>query len=86
MGPLPIMPKGNQYIIVTVEYLSKWQKAKAVTEANVLSITNFLYQNIIYCFRCFTYLHTDRGTEFVNEVVEKLTEKFQVKHHRLIPY
>ncbi len=47
VGPLPITLKGNQYIIVVVEYLFKWQKAKAVSEANALSISNFLYQNII---------------------------------------
>src|SRR6266498_762199 len=47
VGLLPITPKGNRYIIVAVEYLSKWQEAKAVTEANALSISNFLYQNII---------------------------------------
>ena len=76
VGPLPITPKGNQYIIVVVDYLSKWQEAKVVTEANALSISNFLYQNIICRFEYFTHLHTDRGTEFVNEVVEKLTEKF----------
>jgi len=74
--PLPIILKGNQYIIVAVEYLSKWQEAKAVSEANALSILNFLYQNIICRFGCFTHLHTDRGTEFVNEVVKKLMEKF----------
>src|SRR6266540_1321312 len=81
VGSLPIMPKGNQYIIVAVKYLFKWQKAKAVSEANALSISNFLYQNIICQFRCFTHLHTDRGTEFVNEIVKKLMEKFQVKHY-----
>src|SRR6266540_1719465 len=86
VGPLPITPKGNRYIIVAVEYLSKWQEAKAVTEANALSISNFLYQYIICRFGCFTHLHTDRGTEFVNEIVEKLTEKFRVKHHRSTPY
>jgi len=86
VGPLPITPKGNRYIIVAVEYLSKWQEAQAVVEANALSISNFLYQNIICRFGCFTYLHTDRGTEFVNEVMEKLTEKFRVKHHRSTPY
>ena len=74
--PLLITSKGNRYIIVAVEYLSKWQEAKAVTEANALSISNFLYQNIICRFGCFTYLHTDRGTEFVNEVVKRLTKKF----------
>ena len=76
VGPLPIIPKGNRYIIVAVKYLSKWQEAKAVTEVNALSISNFLYQNIICRFGCFTHLHTDRGIEFVNEVVEKLTERF----------
>src|SRR6266542_2229451 len=81
VGLLLITPKGNQYIIVAVEYLSKWQKAKVVNEANALSISNFLYQNIICRFGCFTHLHTDRGTEFVNEIVKRLTEKFQVKHH-----
>src|SRR6266540_1051612 len=86
VGPLLITLKGNQYIIIAVEYLSKWQEAKAVTEANALSIANFLYQNIICRFRCFTHLHTNRGTEFINEVVEKLTEKFRVKHYRSTPY
>ena len=86
VGPLLITPKGNRYIIVAVEYLSKWQEAKAISEANALSIANFLYQNIICQFECFTHLHTDRGTEFVNEVVKKLTEKFRVKYHRSTSY
>ncbi len=86
VGPLLITSKENQYIIVAVEYLSKWQEAKAVSEANALSISNFLYQNIICQFGCFTHLHIDRGTEFVNEVVKKLIEKFWVKHYWLTPY
>ena len=76
VGPLLIIPKGNRYIIVAVKYLSKWQEAKAVREANALNISNFLYQNIICRFGCFTHLYTDRRTEFVNEIVERLTEKF----------
>ncbi len=83
---LLIIPKGNRYIIVAVKYLSKWQKAKIISEANALSISNFLYQNIICRFGCFTYLHTDRKTEFVNKVVKKLIEKFRFKYHRSIPY
>ena len=69
-----------------MEYLSKWQEAKTVSEANVLSISNFLYQNIICQFGCFTHLHMDRGIEFVNEIMKRLTEKFLVKHHRSTPY
>src|SRR6266508_1730020 len=71
---------------VLVKYLSKWQEAKVVMEANALSIANFLYQNIICQFGCFTHLHTDKGTEFVNEIVKRLTEKFRVKHHQSTSY
>ena len=73
---LLIMLKGNWYIIVAVEYLFKWQEAKTVSEANTLSISNFLYQNIICRFRCFTHLHMNRRTEFDSKIVENLTEKF----------
>src|SRR6266498_4036480 len=86
VGPLPITLKGNQYIIVAVEYLFKWQEAKAVSEANALSIFNFLYQNIICRFGYFNHLHTDKGTEFVNKVIKELTEKFKIKHHMSTPY
>jgi len=74
--PLLIIPKGNQYIIVAVKYLFKWQEAKAISEANALSILNFLYQNIICRFEYFTHLHIDRRTEFINKIVKDLTEKF----------
>ncbi len=47
IGPLPIILKRNWYIIIIVEYLFKWQKAKAISETNALNIANFLYQNII---------------------------------------
>ncbi len=76
VGSLLIIPKGNQYIIITVEYLSKWQKIKIVKEANILSIANFLYQNIICHFEYFTHLYTNREIKFVNKIVEKLIEKF----------
>ncbi len=57
-----------------------------MSETNALSILNFLYQNIICRFGYFIHLHTDRRTEFVNEIVEQLIEKFQVKHYWSTPY
>ncbi len=43
VGLLSITLKRNQYIIVVVKYLSKWQEIKAVGESNALSISDFLY-------------------------------------------
>src|SRR6266540_5196667 len=86
VGSLPIMQQQNCYIVVAVDYLSRWQKAKLLKEAMASTIANFLYYEIICRYGCFKYLHMDRGTEFVNEIVQDLMEKFCVKHHRLTSY
>ena len=50
------------------------------------TIANFLYYEIICRYGCFKHLHTDRGIEFVNKIVQDLMERFCVKHHRSTPY
>ncbi len=85
VGPLLITQRGNKYIIIAVEYLSRWQEAKPVPEANAKETSEFLY-SLIYRYSRFDHLHSNRGTEFVNEVIQNLTEKFKIKYHRSIPY
>jgi len=85
VGSLPITQRGNKYIIVAVEYLSRWQKAKPVPKANAKETSEFLY-SLIYRYSRFDHLHSDRRTEFVNEVIQNLTEKFRIKHHHSTPY
>ena len=85
VGPLPVTARGNKYIIVAVEYLSKWQEARPVQYADASSVANFLY-SLICRYGRIDHLHTDRGTEFVNEVIKELTSKFGMKHHMSTPY
>ena len=86
VGPLPIMQQQNCYIVVAVDYLSRWQEAKPLKEATASTIANFLYYEIICRYGCFKHLHTDRRIEFVNEIVQDLMERFCVKYHRSTPY
>src|SRR6266498_4833360 len=62
VGPLPITQQQNRYIVVAVDYLSRWQEAKALKEATASTIANFLYYEIICRYGCFKHLHTDRET------------------------
>ncbi|GJU70047.1 reverse transcriptase domain-containing protein [Tanacetum coccineum] len=41
MGPFP-SSKGNKYILVAVDYLSKWVEAKALPTNDALVVANFL--------------------------------------------
>ena len=47
VGPLPRTSRGNKYIIVAMDYLTKWPEAKAVKDNTAKSVVKFLYEDII---------------------------------------
>src|SRR6266496_4069117 len=48
--PLSITREGNRYIIVAMNYFSRWLKARLLKAANVNTVTTFLYEEIICRF------------------------------------
>ena len=86
VGPLPVTQNGNRYIIVAVDYFSRWPEAQPLKEANANTVANFLYREIICRFGAPQVLQSDRGTHFLNQVIKELTEKFRIKHSLSSPY
>jgi len=80
VGPLPVTSRGNKYIIVAMDYLTKWPEAKAMPNAKASSAANFFYEEIVCRHGCPKVLLTDRGTHFVNELLDSLCKKLGVKH------
>ena len=69
-GLLPITEKKNKYIIITMDYLTKWPKTKVTSEAKASNVAEFLYQKIICRHRMPSILLSDRGTPFVNALIK----------------
>src|SRR5688572_17352780 len=87
IGPLPIAAETkNHYIIVAVDYFSRWPEAKPFKEANAYTVATFIYEEIICRFEASQVLQSDRGTHFMNQVIKELTEKFRIKHSLSSPY
>ena len=86
VGLLTITRRGNRYIIIAMDYFTKWPIVKALKEATVKAISKFIYQKIICEYGCPKVLQSDRETHFVNRVIEDLTEKFKIKHRLSSPY
>ena len=45
--PLSITREGNRYIVVAIDYFSRWLEARPLKAANVKIIATFLYEEII---------------------------------------
>ena len=85
-GPLPVIKKGNRYIIVAMDYLMKWPKAKAISNAKAETVAEFLFKEIICRYEVPDEILSDRGTSFINETVDELCKRFQIKHRLTSSY
>ncbi|GJR63835.1 reverse transcriptase domain-containing protein [Tanacetum coccineum] len=68
MGPFP-NSKGNKYILVAVDYVSKWIKAQALPTNDALVVIKFL-RSLFARFGVPKALISDRGTHFCNSQPE----------------
>ena len=86
VGPLNRTRKGNKYILVVTDYLTKWPEAKAMREATGEKVVEYLYKEIICRHGCPRVILSDNGSHFKNQLVEGLCKKFEIKHKRSAPY
>ena len=69
-----------------MDYFSRWPKARPLKAANADTVVTFLYEEIICRFEALRILQSDRGTHFVNEVIQRLIKRFRIKHSLSSPY
>ncbi|GJW68498.1 putative nucleotidyltransferase, ribonuclease H [Tanacetum coccineum] len=78
MGPFPDS-RGNKYILVAVDYVSKWVEAQALSINDARVVVIFL--KVLFArFRIPKALISDRETHFCNSQMEKALLKYEVTH------
>ena len=85
MGPFP-SSYGNVYIILAVDYVSKWVEAKATRTDDAKVVVDFVKSHIFVRFGTPKAIISDRGTHFCNRVVEALLKKYNVTHRTSTAY
>jgi hypothetical protein len=79
MGPFP--PSfGNLYILVAVDYVSKWVEAVACKKNDHRIVVKFLKENVLSRFGTPRAIISDQGTHFCNKPFESLMLKYGVIH------
>ncbi|GJV01465.1 reverse transcriptase domain-containing protein [Tanacetum coccineum] len=84
MGPFPSL-HGNKYILVAIDYLSKWVEAKALPTNVVRVVVKFL-KSLFARFGTPIAIISDRGTHFCNDQFAKVMSKYGVTHHLATAY
>ena len=85
MGPFP-SSLGYLYILVGVDYVSKWVEAVPCRAANHRVVLKFLKENIFSRFGVPKAIISDGGSHFCNKPFESLLTKYGVKYNVATPY
>ena len=85
MGPFP-SSFSNLYILLAVDYVSKWVEAIPTRTNDAKVVASFLRNHIFTRFRTLRALITDGGTHFCNKLVDNVLRKYGVLHRTALAY
>ncbi|KAK9034964.1 hypothetical protein V6N11_077015 [Hibiscus sabdariffa] len=79
MGPFP-SSHGDLYILLAVDYVSKWVEAIATPKNDAKTVMKFLHKNIFTRFGVPRALISDEGSHFDNKLTAKALQRYGVRH------
>jgi transposase InsO family protein len=77
---------GHGYIIVAIDYFTKWVEAMPTFDNTGKTASLFIFNHVIARFGVPQAIVTDHGSHFRNFMVFKLTEKLGLRHDNSMPY
>ena len=85
MGPFPPL-FGNLYILLAVDYVSKWVEAIACLRNDANTVVSFLQKNILNRFGTPRTIISDGGSHFANKIFANLMRRYGIKHIMSLAY
>ena len=85
MGPFP-PSDGKEYILVAVDYVSKWVEAIPTRTNTHREVLRFVTRNIFSRYGCPRAIISDGGSHFNNAHFRALLKKYGVHHRVTTPY
>ena len=77
---------GNLYILLAVDYVSKWVEAIACPRNDASTVVGFIQRNILSRFGAPGIIISDKGSHFANKVLAKLMNRYGIKHMMGLSY
>jgi ribonuclease HI len=81
LGPLPPAQGNLRYVVVAVEYFSKWIEANPLATITSATVQKFLWQNIVCRFGVPKAITVDNGTQFDAETFKDFCNHIGTKIH-----
>ena len=86
MGPFPVTQRQKQYLLVVVDYFTRWVELFPLRTTTSTNIANILIDEIICRWGCPTYILSDNGPQFVSELFTSICSSLRIQNKNTSNY
>ncbi|KAJ8353404.1 hypothetical protein SKAU_G00209710 [Synaphobranchus kaupii] len=85
LGPFPVTDSGNRYILVAMDYFTKWPEAFAIPDQSAATTAERLVEEMFTRFGAPAELHSDQGRNFESQLMAEVCKRLGVTKTRTTP-
>jgi transposase InsO family protein len=78
LGPLPTTERGNKYLLVLIDLLTKWPEIYPLPDRKATTVARVIALEFIPRHGAIQELLSDNGAEFHSELVQEITHMFNI--------
>ena len=86
IGPFPVTDEGYKYILVFVDFLSRYIEIVPIKNKSSISVAEALRHRIITRHSCPRVLLSDNALEFTSDVIQNLCKLYGIRKCQIVPY
>lgn len=81
-GPFPVTEKGNKYMLVVMDYFTKWVEVYAIPDQGAATVADVLIKEFICRFGVPLEIHSDQGRNFESQLFQGICDRLGMKKTR----
>ena len=78
MGPFPFGTRQMKFLVVGIDYFTKWIEAEPLASITQQNVKSFVWMNIVCRFEVPRVLVSDNGRQFDNALFKNFCEHFGI--------
>lgn len=86
IGPLIKSDKGNAYAVTLICDLTKYLVTVPIPDNKATTVAKAIFENFILCYGPMQHLLTDRGSEYINSILQELCKLLNITQSKSTAY
>ena len=85
VGPLPLGKRQVKFLLVAIDYFTKWVEVEALATITEAKIRSFVWMNVICRFGILMTIISDNGRQFDNQSFKNFYSNLGIKNQFSFP-